>query len=102
VTPCCSANGRAPDIEIGHTIRPNPYDFSIKNCVAFDAGGSLDNARIAFRHNKNTGNRIRYKKVDGDTGEEVSQSDIIKGYQVEKNVYVTIEESMSLLTQSGH
>ena len=30
--------------------------------------------------------------VRRDTGEEVNQSDIIKGYQVEKNVYVTVED----------
>jgi DNA end-binding protein Ku len=54
--------------------------------------------------NKNTGNRVRYKKVDGDTGEEVSQSDIVKGYQVEKNVYVTVEdeELEALQVDSSH
>ena len=46
--------------------------------------------RVSFNQlNKNTGNRIRYKKVDAETGEEVESADIIKGYQVEKNVYVT-------------
>jgi DNA end-binding protein Ku len=42
--------------------------------------------------NKKTGNRIRYKKVDAETEEEVDSSDIIKGYQVDKNVYVTVED----------
>lgn len=41
--------------------------------------------------NKNTGNRIRYKKVDAETEEAVESSDIIKGYQVDKNVYVQVE-----------
>jgi len=34
---------------IGYTIRPDPDDLGIKNCVAVDLGGSLDNAWIAFR-----------------------------------------------------
>jgi len=61
--------------------------------------------RVSFNQiNKNTGNRVRYKKVDGDTGEEVSQSDIVKGYQVEKNVYVTVddEELATLQVESTH
>ena len=46
--------------------------------------------RVSFNQiNKNTGNRIRYKKVDAETEEPVEQADIIKGYPVEKNVYVT-------------
>jgi DNA end-binding protein Ku len=32
--------------------------------------------------NKNTGNRIRYVKVDADSGDEVENDDIIKGYEV--------------------
>jgi DNA end-binding protein Ku len=49
--------------------------------------------RVSFNQiNKNTGSRIRYKKVDADTGEEVESADIIKGYQVDKNVYVHVED----------
>jgi DNA end-binding protein Ku len=36
--------------------------------------------------NKNTGNRIRYVKVDADSGDEVENDDIIKGYEVEKGI----------------
>ena len=54
--------------------------------------------------NKNTGNRIRYKKVDAETGEEVDSTDIIKGYQVDKNVYVHVEdeEIEALQIESSH
>jgi DNA end-binding protein Ku len=42
--------------------------------------------KISFNQiNKKTGHRIRYLKVDADTGEEVANEDIIKGYQVDKN-----------------
>ena len=38
-----------------------------------------------------TGNRIRYKKIDSDTGREVEQDDIIKGYEVSKGNYIELE-----------
>jgi DNA end-binding protein Ku len=61
--------------------------------------------RVSFNQlNKKTGNRVRYKKVDGETGEEVDSTDIIKGYQVDKGVYVTIEdeELEALQVESTH
>ena len=49
--------------------------------------------RVSFNQiNKNTGNRIDYRKVDAETEEPVEQDDIIKGYQVDKDVYVTLED----------
>jgi DNA end-binding protein Ku len=49
--------------------------------------------RVSFNQlNKRTGNRIRYKKVDAETDEPVESDDIIKGYQVDKNVYVHVED----------
>ena len=48
--------------------------------------------KISFHQlNRNTGNRIRYRKVDADTGEEVEASDIIKGYEVDKGQYIELE-----------
>lgn len=40
-----------------------------------------------------TGNRIRYRKVDEVTGDEVSQREIVKGYEVSEGEYVTIDDS---------
>ena len=40
--------------------------------------------------NKKTGHRIRYLKVDAETGEEVPNEDIIKGYQVDKDRYLEV------------
>lgn len=40
-----------------------------------------------------TGNRIRYRKVDEVTGEEVTQREIVKGYEVADGEYVTIDDS---------
>ena len=61
--------------------------------------------RVSFNQiNKNTGNRIRYRKVDEGTEEPVEQADIIKGYQVEKNVYVHVEDEdlEALQVESTH
>ncbi len=48
--------------------------------------------KISFHQlNRNTGNRIKYRKVDAETGDEVEASDIIKGYEVEKGEYIELE-----------
>ena len=47
--------------------------------------------KISFNQlNKETGNRIRYRKVDAETGDDVEQSNIIKGYQVAKDQYIEL------------
>jgi len=35
--------------------------------------------------------RIRYRKVDADTGDEVDSADIIKGYEVGKGQYIEFQ-----------
>ena len=88
--------------------RPNWKGFlklSLVSCSISLYPATSPSERVSFNQiNKNTGNRIRYKKVDGDTGEEVNQPDIVKGYQVEKNVYVTVEdeELEALQVDSSH
>ena len=48
--------------------------------------------KISFHQlNRDTGNRVRYRKVDEQTGDEVEQSNIIKGYEVEKGHYVELD-----------
>ena len=42
--------------------------------------------------NKSTGHRIKYVKVDADTGEEVSNEDITKGYKVDTDTYVEVSK----------
>jgi DNA end-binding protein Ku len=36
------------------------------------------------------GHRIKYWKVDADTGEEVPNEDIVKGYQIEKDQFIEV------------
>jgi len=47
--------------------------------------------KISFHQlNKSTGNRIRYRKVDSETGDDVESSDIIKGYEIGKGEYIEL------------
>ena len=49
--------------------------------------------KISFNQiNRKTGHRIKYVKVDAETGEDVENEDIIKGYQVDTDTYVTVEK----------
>jgi len=48
--------------------------------------------KISFHQlNRETGNRIRYRKVDAETGDEVESADIVKGYEVSKGDYILLE-----------
>src|SRR6201747_900925 len=50
-----------------------------------------DAEKISFNQiNRKTGHRIKYTKVDADTGEEVSSDDIIKGYKVDTDRYLEV------------
>ena len=40
--------------------------------------------------NRNTGHRIKYAKVDADTGEEVANEDIVKGFKVDTDTFVEV------------
>ncbi len=49
--------------------------------------------KISFNQiNKKTGHRVKYQKVDADTGEEVSSEDIIKGYKVDTDTYLEVSK----------
>jgi DNA end-binding protein Ku len=65
--------------------------LSLVSCpiALFPATSSRD--KISFHQlNKDTGHRVRYRKVDEQTGDEVEQADIIKGYEVEKGTYIEL------------
>jgi DNA end-binding protein Ku len=67
--------------------------LSLVSCPISLFPASSENEKISFHQiNSKTGNRIRYRKVDGDTGEEVSADDIIKGYEVSKGEYIEITD----------
>ncbi|WP_436793027.1 Ku protein [Actinospongicola halichondriae] len=41
---------------------------------------------------RNTGSRIKYKKVSAESGDEVDNDDIIKGYELSSGEYVTVSD----------
>jgi len=66
--------------------------LSLVSCPVALFPASSEREKISFNPlNKKTGNRIKYRKVDAETGDEVDSSDIIKGYEVGKGQYIEIE-----------
>jgi DNA end-binding protein Ku len=65
--------------------------LSLVTCPVALFPATSESEKISFNQiNKKTGHRIRYLKVDADTGEEVPNDEIIKGYQVEKDRYLEV------------
>ena len=75
--------------------RPNWKGYlklSLVSCAIALYPATSDRERVSFNQlNKNTGNRIRYKKVREDNGEEVEFSDIAKAYESEDGETVVAE-----------
>src|SRR3954463_6869343 len=66
--------------------------LSLVSCPVALFPATSEREKISFHQlNKNTGNRIKYRKVDAETGDEVESSDIIKGYEVGKGQYLELE-----------
>ena len=65
--------------------------LSLVTCPIALFPATSESEKISFNQiNKKTGHRIRYLKVDAETGEEVPNEDIIKGYQVDKGQYLEV------------
>src|SRR6201990_2081866 len=65
--------------------------LSLVTCPIALFPATSESEKISFNQiNKKTGHRIRYLKVDAETGEEVSNEDIIKAYQVDKGQYLEV------------
>jgi DNA end-binding protein Ku len=66
--------------------------LSLVSCPVALYPATSEREKIRFNQlNKETGNRIRYRKVDAETGDDVEQANIIKGYEVAKDQYVELE-----------
>src|ERR1700755_705177 len=77
--------------------------LSLVTCPIALYPATSESEKISFNQlNRQTGHRIKYLKVDADTGEEVSNEDIVKGYQLEKDQFieVTKEELEELALES--
>jgi DNA end-binding protein Ku len=66
--------------------------LSLVSCPVALFPASSEREKISFHQiNEDTGNRIKYRKVDAETGDEVDSGKIIKGYEVDKGQYIQIE-----------
>jgi DNA end-binding protein Ku len=66
--------------------------LSLVSCPIALFPATSEREKISFHQlNKETGNRIRYRKVDAETGDEVPQDNIIKGYEVSKGEYIELD-----------
>ncbi len=66
--------------------------LSLVSCPIQLFSATSEREKISFHQlNKKTGHRIRYKKVDAETGHEVESENIIKGYETTKGEYVELD-----------
>jgi DNA end-binding protein Ku len=66
--------------------------LSLVSCPIVLYPASSEREKISFHQiNKTTGNRIKYLKVDAETGGEVAADEIVKGYEVGKGEYVELQ-----------
>ena len=67
--------------------------LSLVTCPIALYPATSDSEKISFNQiNKKTGHRIKYVKVDADTGEEVSSDEITKGYKVDTDTYIEVSK----------
>jgi DNA end-binding protein Ku len=78
------------------SVAPRAYwkgylKLSLVSCPIALFPATSEREKISFHQlNKKTGHRIKYRKVDADTGDEVDSEDIIKGYEVGKGDYIEL------------
>ena len=67
--------------------------LSLVSCPIALYPATSEREKVSFNQiNGATGNRIRYRKVDAETGDEVPSEQIIKGYEVAKGEYIEITD----------
>jgi len=65
--------------------------LSLVSCPVALYPASSEREKVRFHQiNRKTGNRIKYRKVDAETGREVDNDDIIKAFEVAKGEYLEI------------
>ena len=79
--------------------------LSLVTCPVALYPATSDTEKVSFNQiNRKTGHRIKYAKVDADTGEEVPSEDIIKGYKVDTDTYIEVskDELEDIALESTH
>src|SRR6476660_4354460 len=65
--------------------------LSLVTCPVALYPATSDTEKVSFNQiNRKTGHRIKYAKVDAETGEEVASDDIMKGYKVDADTYIEV------------
>ncbi|TWB03595.1 Ku protein [Bradyrhizobium stylosanthis] len=65
--------------------------LSLVSCPVALYPATSESEKISFNQlNRQTGHRIKYLKVDADTGDEVPNEDIVKGYELEKGQFIEV------------
>ncbi len=79
--------------------------LSLVTCPVALYPATSESEKVSFNQiNRKTGHRIKYSKVDAETGEEVANDDIVKGYKVDTDTYieVTKDELDDIALESTH
>jgi DNA end-binding protein Ku len=79
--------------------------LSLVTCPVALYPATSDTEKVSFNQiNRKTGHRIKYAKVDAETGDEVPSEDIIKGYKVDTDTYIEMsrEELDDIALESTH
>src|SRR6201747_2559213 len=67
--------------------------LSLVTCPVALFPATSETEKISFNQiNRNTGHRIKYQKVDAETGDEVTSEDIVKGYKVDTDSYLEVSK----------
>ncbi|MCA1428559.1 MULTISPECIES: Ku protein [unclassified Bradyrhizobium] len=67
--------------------------LSLVTCPVALYPATSESEKISFNQlNRQTGHRIKYVKVDAETGDEVTNEDIVKGYELEKGQYIEVSK----------
>ena len=65
--------------------------LSLVTCPVALYPATSDAEKVSFNQiNKDTGHRIKYARVDAETGDEVPNEDIVKGYKVDTDTYIEV------------
>jgi len=79
--------------------------LSLVSCPIALYTATASSERVTFRQiNKRTGNRLRQQLVDEETGETVEAADKGRGYEVDKGVYLRVEDEEldAIAIESSH
>ncbi|MCS3445914.1 MULTISPECIES: non-homologous end joining protein Ku [Bradyrhizobium] len=65
--------------------------LSLVTCPVALYPATSESEKISFNQlNRATGHRIKYLKVDAETGDEVPSEDIVKGYALDKDTFIEV------------